>query len=73
MTQCPLICLQYPGNDASTRSNTCEPVSSFALEYSYNPPILARPIWFEPFHVDALRPRHALARHIHRGFLLSMF
>jgi len=25
MTQCPLICLQYPGNDASTQSNTCEP------------------------------------------------
>ena len=30
-TQCPLICLQYPGNSASTLSNTCDPT---ALSYS---------------------------------------
>lgn len=30
-SECPLICLQYPGNSAATDSNTCDPT---ALSYS---------------------------------------
>lgn len=26
-SQCPLLCLQYPGDNAGTISNTCDPVS----------------------------------------------